>query len=264
MRGRQTRITERDSRILRGCYENGVLSFSQIRRRYFEGRANSTLCNRLSRLKGIGLLRSYRMGQVLYQGSPQAIGTVYEISKAGIRTLEQIDPKTNYREEPIPINHAALTHDLLLSDVSEAFKRRWSGAEITNGKLLKSSGLIGARLPDAVLEVPDAPGKIAVELELTAKSERRYREIILGYRLSQDYPLVLYVTGKDPIREKIEATLDQKRIPGLPKGSTGKFYFADLNSLIADPCRARMDNGVSEFPVPQQRTNNQTKGEQTI
>ena len=44
---------------------------------------------------------------------------------------------------------------------------------------------------------------MALELELTAKSEMRYREIILSYRTSSEFDSVLYVVKELSIQKKI-------------------------------------------------------------
>jgi hypothetical protein len=65
------------------------------------------------------------------------------------------------------------------------------------------------RLPDAVAVV--GADKLAIELELTAKSGKRYREIILQYQMSKTFKRVLYVVGGDEIAAKIAHQITQQR-----------------------------------------------------
>jgi hypothetical protein len=93
----------------------------------------------------------------------------------------------------------------------------------------------------------EQPGE---ELELTAKSERRYREIILQYRLHPLFPKVLYIVSGAAIQEKIAYEItNQKRIPGLPVPSTGKFYFVTLSALLVDPMAAPISNGSEDLSL---------------
>ena len=64
-------------------------------------------------------------------------------------------------------------------------------------------------LADAIVWIKSLKNneKIALELELTAKSEKRYRELILKYRLSKDFNKVLYVTNQRQIETKIKSLL---------------------------------------------------------
>ena len=66
---------------------------------------------------------------------------------------------------------------------------------------------------------------VALELELTAKSEKRYRELILKYRLAKDFESVVYITSSDAIRNKIQSLLG-----GF--GMTSKFKFMSLGEVL--------------------------------
>ena len=59
---------------------------------------------------------------------------------------------------------------------------------------------------------------MALEIELTAKSEMRYREIILSYRTSAEFDSVLYVVKDISI---------QKKIGGLIIGFNGRYELSD-------------------------------------
>ena len=250
------RLTDRDRAIIFDCHQNGVLSFNQIKERYFKNQNKVTVSNRLRCLRNAGLIHSHRLGVAIYHGSERHIGTVFRLTKSGNKILKTLHPNAQIRDEEVPINSSTLIHDLILSDVLVALKIRFPNAAVTNGKLIKREKEMGGRVPDAILFDPDSKIKVAIELELTAKSEKRYREIILGYRLDQTYSHVLYVVGISSIHEKMEALIDRKRVEGLPSPVTGKFYFVGLDLLLKDPKSASITNGESSFNTANQNTSN--------
>lgn len=237
------RLTDRDATLLLDLYDSTVLSLAQIRTRHFPSAAHSTVVNRLSCLKRAGLVCSTRVGIVIHHGLGREIGVVYRISRRGIGKLVELHPEAHFREFPVPLNTASLVHDLVLTDTVTALKVRHPGARVVNGKLLAGTPRAASRNPDAVLFATSPPERWAVELELSAKSSRRYREIVTSYRLSKDYDKVLYVVARWPIAEAI-----QSQILGLDvtrsrvAQPTGRFYFAGLRELLASPATVQIAN----------------------
>jgi DNA-binding Lrp family transcriptional regulator len=247
-------LTERDFRLLRDLYDSTLLSFAQIRDRYFAGLANPTIRNRLSRLKGEKLIRTQEVGVVLHHQRERRIGVVYQITSKAIDILKQRYPNALFREGPVPLATANLVHELLLSDTLLALKKRFTGSPIVHGKLVPVAGSHEKRVPDAVVLGHQGREQMAIELELSAKSERRYREIILSYRLNPRYSHVLYVTAQKAIAEKIRNQISHAPVPGMGTPETGKFYFVELERLITCPERAPITNGkdsISEPAAPQ-------------
>ncbi|MCB0411021.1 MAG: hypothetical protein KDD22_00750, partial [Bdellovibrionales bacterium] len=127
------------------------------------------------------------------------------------------------------------------------------GVNVINGKhLLKENGTNNAKIPDAVLEVattdleeakrigivgPDAVTKgainikVAVELELTTKSDRRYREIITGYRLNRNVDRVLYLSHDWAVFRKIQSVLAGFPIKGEVRQHSGIFSFLPVSAV---------------------------------
>ena len=243
------RLTGRDATLLRDLYDSTVLSLAQIRTRHFPSAAHSTVVNRLSCLKRAGLVSSTRVGIVIHHGLGREIGVVYRISRRGIGKLTELHPEAHFRELPLPLNTASLVHDLVLTDTVTALKVRHPGARVVNGKLLSGSQRAASRNPDAVLVSTAPPERWAVELELSAKSSRRYREIVTSYRLSKDYDKVLYVVARWPIAEAV-----QSQILGLDvtrsrvAQPTARFYFASLRELLANPSTAEVANATRPYP----------------
>jgi hypothetical protein len=71
-----------------------------------------------------------------------------------------------------------------------------------------------------------------VELELTAKSEKRYREIVLRYRLASAYARVLYVTNSREVVQKLARVLDETLEPLGANPPISKFLVAKISELL--------------------------------
>jgi hypothetical protein len=241
-------VTERDMEVLLGCYRNGFLTFSQIQSRIFPGNQATTICNRLSKLKVAGLIGSQRIGTQLHHGRARRIGVVYQVTKPGLRLLRARHPEETFRDEPVPLNSSSLSHDLLLTDVIPFIERRYPGGQVVHGKLIPGGETRRPRLPDAVIMFRGVRQKVAVELELTTKSDRRYRDIITSYRLSPEWSEVLYVVSGLPIARKIQAQiLGHKVHEHGPKVVTGKFHFVTLQDLMNPTNSAGVTPSEKEF-----------------
>lgn len=256
-------VTERDAKLLHDLYSHTTLSFSQIHKRHFQNAAKQTVNNRITKLVKARLVRRCRVGIVIYQAHSQEIGSVFQITRNGIRFLKMRFAQEGFRDEPVRLNTLTLSHDLLLTESMDALRSRFPQARIVHGRLSQGMESDRTRLPDAVLELPDSGERVAVELELTAKSERRYLEIVNQYRLQNHYSKVLYVVSQSSIAEKLRYQITgMKMQPGLPERSTGRFYFVELNSLLATPTTATIRNGTStELAIPQREAGLLSKGD---
>lgn len=244
------RLTERDWSLLHAIYSRTVMSFCQIKALCFAERSKSVVHNRMTELERAGFIERVRVGRILHHLEAREIGVVFCLTRKALKWLQLKFPNEHFRLEPIPINTTTLYHDLLLSDVLLALEKRFLGSRFVNGKLIAADSLANGRLPDAVAEWPDGKNILAVELELTAKSEKRYRQIIMQYRLHSRAAGVLYVTATKGIQEKIEGIIAHKKVEGLAKPSTGKFYFSNLKDLLTRPLEAKISNGTEGIIYP--------------
>ena len=206
-------LTERDKAILYDCYQMGSLTFRQVQR-HFPNNAANTAYNRVQALKRAGYLTSLRVGILLHQGEKQEVGVVYRPTQKGITTLSALYPRETFREKPLQLNTASLHHDLLLVELVGALRERFPSYKIVRPPMYCGQSLDLKRTPDAmVLEHSGIPF-VAIELELTAKSLARYRQIILHYRLSK-FKKVIYAVGNEAIAEKIRSQITAgKPFPG--------------------------------------------------
>ncbi len=218
-------LTPRDIALLKDTYDSVALSLAQIHARHFPDAQMPTVCNRLTKLRAAGFLEKTKVGFVLYRGSPREIGTVYQVSKRGIQALQGLFPGQAFRDQAPRVHFATLAHDLLLSDVLWHLRKQFPANTVTHGKLLGTPWRSQERQPDAVMEASDPSTRVAIELELTAKSEQRYRQIVLQYQMSQTYPSVLYVLGSKEAGSKLKEQLGPDH---------GKFQFTSLEELTKE------------------------------
>ncbi len=250
------RLTRRDLSLLVLLCRNTVMSFEEVRLYAFEGRHKATVCNRLAKLERMALLRRINVGNFIYKRNMRPVGVVIQITKRGIEVLKrcgQFDER--WRAKPVPVNIQSLIHDLELNQVVRGIIERLPGAEIINGKhLSKDGGGASVKMPDAVLALaaanleeamrtgvvaPDTAMKgaahlrVAVELELTAKSDRRYREIIMGYRLSREVERVLYLSHDVAVFRKIQSVLAGYSMKGELRAHSGIFSFLTVSAVAS-------------------------------
>lgn len=235
-------LTQRDYLILDNLYHYTVMSFLKLKEKHFQNVGKATAINRLTKLENAGLILRRRLPRFIQSGTDLQVSVVYQITKDGIRELQKRHSGINFRQEPVVLNALALDHDLLLNDVMDKLKERLIPDKILNGKLLEKNNQTQNGInPDAVCVLRDE--KIAIELELSLKSEQRYRELILKYRLSNDFQKVIYVTGFDAIKTKLLELISHKQMPNSPKVFTDKFYFVGLKELLAMPITTAISNG---------------------
>ncbi len=247
LRKSQVRLTERDLKLMRDLYDLTVMSFKQVQELHFGGLSKVTASNRLSQLQACHFVSSHRVGIISHARTMNRVDVVFRITKEGIKILRSHFPNEIFRNYPLPLNTQSLMHDLLLNDVLLTIKRANPKLVVTHGSLLPFTNT-NRRRPDAIVTDSRNQMQTALELELSTKSERRYREIVLGYRLWSELTHVLYVTANAQVTQKVQTailgfdvTKTQVRMP------TGKFYFVNMHDLLSKSAEALPYNGETRL-----------------
>ena len=238
------RLMERDLALLFGCYENIFLTFEQIKKRFFKDKSTSTAYSRISQLMRGGFLQSYRIGGILDKHS--TVSCVYQITRYALDVLEKSYPDVAFKSDLVKLNSTSLYHDYLLTEVLDILNLEYQGLSFKNAKTVCENFESRDKLPDAIIY--DGLGKIvgALELELTQKSDRRYRDIVTDYRLSRTFLKIIYVYSSDGIATKIKEIVRGKSVLGLPEIDTGRFYFVKVKELLNNK-QTLITNGKSAF-----------------
>lgn len=216
--------------MLLDLYENIQLSFRQIHSRHFRGLSKPTVQNRLTKImKGKYLKKRKFVGLVGH--TPTGSSIIYQLSKKGVRLLEGVFVDKDFNENIPMISHGSLSHDLLLTEVLDAMRILYPNQQIINSRLAVDRLKNGPK-PDAFL-IDESQKVQAIELELTAKSDKRYRDLVLKYRLARDVEQVIYVVSKTSIAEKILSQINGRRSNKIRLPLTqGKFHIMKLKNVL--------------------------------
>lgn len=233
--------TARDYLLLKGLYDFKVMSFPQIARMHFVGKAKPTIVNRLSKLESTGLIARFKVPRLIQHESKNVISVVYQITRAGIRVLQKWHQDVEFWPEPLRLQPFSIDHDLLLVDVLVALKKQNTYSELVLAEHFCREANTQGLKPDAVLFKDNDKRPVALELELTAKSEKRYRELILKYRLTKDFDQVLYVTGHPAIEAKVKAVIG-------PSNSNDRFKFISVKDILSRNERQNISNLGTKAP----------------
>ena len=276
------RLTDRDIRLLEMLLNNTVMSFEEIRLYVFGARHKATVCNRLKRLEQIELVRRISVGNFIYKMNMRLIGVVVQITKRGIEVLKgwrKLDERL--RSEPLPVNLQSLIHDLELNQVVRGLQAQLAKSVVINGKHLRADGHgYLKKVPDAILELatsdlekakvlglipvdakPKTDGSLrfSIELELTAKSDHRYREILNGYRMSRETDRVLYLYHDETVAKKVQSVLVGFPVKQNMRAHQGIFSFLAVDNLarpIAQTKYVDVTDSISKEPIIMQEVAN--------
>ena len=229
---RKIKITRRDVQLLKDIYDNSFLSFYQIHEGHFHKLAKPTVYNRLSKLAQAELIEALSVNLFVHHRNNETVGVIYRLTKKGIERLCNFIQGVPITLNTTTINLSSLYHDLLLTDVLRAFKKRLPSYLIVSSKTNSCEWNKKERIPDAVLFNPKEKIKLALELELTAKSEARYRDIVLSYRTSPEFEKVLYVVKDESIQHKMGGLITGYRGQYKEEDDTDKFVFYGLANLL--------------------------------
>lgn len=241
-------LTARDLTVLRSLYDNVVMTYGQIADRHFPNVSKPTVINRLTKIERGGFIRRERIPRMELGRDKRAIGVVYQITKDGISKLRDNDPSGSFRSYPIRIHPYSLSHDLILVDLAGKLTNLFGFGTVVNGKLVSSNNQMkGGLEPDLILTLPTTKEIVAIELELSDKSEKRYREIVLRYRLLREYAKVIYFVGNPFIQQVVTRTILNRNPHREERPRTGKFYFSSLEAFLNSPDTASISNGASDI-----------------
>ncbi len=228
------RLTMRDLAVLEDIYDNQFLSFYQIHEKHFSENKRPTVYNRLSKLIRANILEAINVNLFAHHRKSELVGVIYKLTKDGLKMLQEYKTTVNLNPAPMPLNLSCLYHDFLLTDVLRVLKMPYR-----RSTRVKEVG--NERIPDAVLFDHEKKINVALELELTAKSEMRYRDIVLSYRTSHEFDRVLYVVRDESIQRKIGGVITGHRNSYELGDDTDKFSFVTQGELLKSQHREEMN-----------------------
>lgn len=229
---RVVKVTQRDLEMLKEMYEHSFLSFYQIHEKHFAGKAKPTVYNRLCKLTQGKIIEALNVNLIAYHRNGENLGVIYRVTKDGLNLLKHYYELEVASPEVGPLNFSNLYHDLLLIDVIRRFKKSYPKYHLLSQKLQIKDLSFRERIPDAVILNPLNGKKIALELELNAKSEMRYRDIVLSYRTSNEFEKVLYVVKDESIQKKMGGVITGFGSNYRIEDDTDKFKFFQVKEMF--------------------------------
>lgn len=224
-------LTDRDVALMMSLHDHVVLSFQQIHERHFTGRSMPTVMNRLRRIESQNLIERFRVPRFHVSGSNRATGVVFQLSTKGRSILAKHRSTINIYEKCPTLNPHQLDHDLLIADIADFLKRKFPERKWINGRYLGDFSGIN-KIPDAILGDRTSGKVIAIELELTAKSSRRLREIIANLKASRRIEKVIFVTSSTAIGRKIMSAIEGFNVPEGHNLRSEFFEFIRLSECL--------------------------------
>lgn len=207
-------LSTRDLALMCDLHDYVVMSYEQIAQNHFARCSHPTVFNRLKKLQGAGFISRHKVNRISTQAGNKNVGVVFQLSTKGRRVLAKLNPNLEIFEKTPFLQVNQLDHDLLLGDIgrqlktSEVFLKNYNAVYDfwLDGKYLNARSDI-RKIPDAVIKLQNDSKLIAIELELTVKSERRYREIVSTLRTSSGLGKVIFITPSRNIAQKIKSAI---------------------------------------------------------
>lgn len=241
------KITTRDIDLFVDLYQRSFMAFYQIHNRYFAGLARPTVYNRLSKLIKAKYISSLRVNLFAHHLKGKELGVIYQLTRKGFDVTRNYRKDIQFRTDLVSISFNHLYHDLLLTDVSFKLCERLNEIEVTNTKLINSSKLECEQVPDAIISSKYRNEKIALELELTSKSESRYNEIISNYRTSSEFSKIFYVVRDYSIHKKIGGIISGYKSRFDVSDDTNPFYFCNVFDIFDESKPLSITNGPCQL-----------------
>lgn len=253
-RHRRARLTERDFRILLFLGEHGCVSGTRVKSYFWSSSEKSWAhTRRLRALAEQGLIekvtgdRSMHLGYGLTKKGRLAVrerypGSVVSVLRRSYQTQFEHDQKL------IDVRKILEQSPLVKKFVAENELRAGAGSE-TKGFLNWQNKLL---VPDGIFtfQTPKQSLRVALEIEMTQKSKRRYRRIFRSHLLSKEWNLAIYVVKTKSLQKSLMETLEavkgndlEVRLAKIVNG----IYFCSLEEFLSKGLETPMRNGKKEF-----------------
>ena len=224
-------VTKRDEALIKRIAELGMLSTNQISELFFDGVANTTVLRRLRILEASQLLR-----RVIGLDTKEHL---WIVTALGAQMVKVEIVKTKWSKHMIEHDYKLIALRLLLEKIGVA--RDWMPEHEIRSHMFKKYGLREIKnkiIPDGFIgiEVNGKMESVALELELTLKNKKRYRNIIGHYQNKENLYAVWYIVPTSSMIKSIKETWKKH----TSSYSGVKVYFSGLNELMKNPLEANL------------------------
>ena len=224
------KLTDRDKKLLLDIQDYGLLPTKLLRSRHFDGIDSSTVLKRLRLLEKGNFLQRI---SGLENGS-HAWCLMPKVSEE----LFGLPAKTSYPNQIVAHDLNLLKLRLRLEEVGIA--QAWIPEHVIRKRMAESIPQRSFRcvnIPDGLMGVETVHSHkmaYAIELEMTAKSQSRYREIFHQYQRRMDLKGYWYVVERATIGNQL-----MKVARRYSFGSSSPFFLWSLfDEVLSDPIKA--------------------------
>lgn len=225
------RVTPRDLTCLQVIDRYGIMTTKQLHKTIFPQTDVRTVLRRLRKLEIKKLISRHH-------GLPNA-NLVWSLAQSG---LNLVGSRAGFA-----VNRNSLEHDILVSAVRLELDRLNLGVNWQSSHALRQKASLGksptdrfsSQIPDAlfIIETDDGPKVVALEVEIVAKSKRRYRDIIANYSFNRAIDYIWYVVGNSRIGSLLLEEVE--RIIPLSKAQE-RFVWTDLSIFLSNPLASEL------------------------
>jgi hypothetical protein len=224
-------ITKRDEALIKRIAELGMLSTTQINEFFFKGVAKTTVLRRLRILEDANFL-----GRALW---PYTKECLWIVTESAAKRVKVDIVKTKWSKHMIEHDYKLIALRLLLESVGVA--RGWMPEHVIRSHMFKKYGLRDIKnktIPDGFIgiEVNGKMESVALELELTSKNKKRYRNIISHYQNKPNLFAVWYIVQSKSMLKSLREIWKKH----ASNYSGVQVYFSELDELMIDPLEASL------------------------
>jgi len=225
-------LSQRDMKLLKVIDRYGLLTSKQIQSLTFNGINTRTMLRRLRALRKKRLI-------VCHHGLPNG-KLLWTLGNEGLKKIGV--------SVTVNLNKNSLEHDVLVSSVRIALDKAGVGSRWQSSHHLRSNASEGVspqnrisdQIPDGLFTVQTKKGFkiVALEVELVAKSKKRYRKIVDEYAHKNAIDYVWYVV----LAPRIGALINE-----IATERADKFLWSEINELIHNPHSVLLRQNRNKF-----------------
>lgn len=253
---RKVVLTNRDYGVMKAVATNRFVSAKQLAHLWSDDPKNHNHYIRLRKLMRAGIL------ELLIGDAGNRLG--YRLTRKGINLLPDEADRAKALAYRSFSYRTSFDHDRLLQEVQSVFEQsplvsRYMPEHEIRQRLSEKYGKkerkdAGYKVPDGLFELKTSRGikRVAVELELTVKSEPRYRKIFRELLTSSDFEIVLFITASEKMTEALRSIIAEvKADDPIVKGWPTKrgMYFATLENVLLEKLNAVFSGDGDPFSL---------------
>jgi hypothetical protein len=233
-------MTKRDSALIKKIAELGMLSTKQIGEFFFEGVDIRTVLRRLRKLEVSNLLR-----RMVGLDTKECL---WLVTATGAESSSVEIFKTKWSKNMIEHDYKLISLRLLLEGAGIA--RSWMPEHEIRSQVFRKYGMRETKnklIPDGLIGVlvNNKMESVAIELELTLKDKRRYRNIFNQYQDKKNLYAVWYIVPTNSILKSLKESWKKN----YSSYSGINAYFSILADVMGNPLEAKLIGSNSVFKL---------------